>query len=214
MCLWGWWTRWDIPPFEVTATSARRRKGIRIHRSRTLTRRDVSRQLGIRVTSPARTILDIAPRRNDRQLRRDVNNAIYSRFLRADALAELLERHPTQASAGRLRALIDGPSDPTRSDLEDDWTLFAAEHALHGWRMNVPMGRRVLDVLFQTERVIVELDGWNSHSSRISFETDRDRDADHLELGYVTVRITKQRMRTAPEREASRLRAILAARRW
>jgi very-short-patch-repair endonuclease len=212
MCLWGWWKRWELP-FEVTARSARRREGIRIHRSRTLTCDEATTHLGIRVTSPARAFLDVAPRLNDRQLRRAVKDALYSKLLRVDALLQLLDRHPTQRSTGRLRALIEGPRHLTRSELEDDWTDFAGAYGLRGWRMNVPIGGRILDVLFDEERVIVELDGWDSHSSRISFESDRDRDADHLELGYVTVRITKARMRRSPTREAERLHAIVAARR-
>jgi very-short-patch-repair endonuclease len=212
MCLWGWWKRWELP-FEVTARSARRRRGIRFHRSETLTRRDIAHRLGIRVTSPARTVFDVAPRLNDRQLRRAVQDASHSKLLRLDDLAELLTRHPRHRAARRLRAFVELPQHETRSVLEDDWTLFAGAYGFDGWRMNVPMGRRILDVLFETERVIVELDGWDSHSSRISFEDDRDRDADHLELGYVTVRITKERMRSTPAHEAERLHAILAARR-
>ena len=40
-------------------------QGIRVHRSTTLRRRDVTTQLGIRVTTPARTLFDISPRLND-----------------------------------------------------------------------------------------------------------------------------------------------------
>src|SRR5262245_62127645 len=52
--LWGILDRW-WEPFEVIVDTARRRPGIRIHRV-TLTRTDIQRHLGIRVTSPARTI--------------------------------------------------------------------------------------------------------------------------------------------------------------
>jgi very-short-patch-repair endonuclease len=61
--------------------------------------------------------------------------------------------------------------------------------------------------------VIVELDGWPFHSSRFSFEDDRERDAITTAAGFVTVRITRQRFERQPEREADRLRAILAQRR-
>src|SRR5947199_8124607 len=47
MTLWGFWRYWD-PPFEVMVVGDRRTKGIRIHRSTTLRRRDVTTQLGIR----------------------------------------------------------------------------------------------------------------------------------------------------------------------
>src|SRR5581483_5233997 len=49
MVLWGYWRHWEPPP-EVTVVGDRRTKGIRVHRSTTLLRHDVTRQLGVRVT--------------------------------------------------------------------------------------------------------------------------------------------------------------------
>jgi hypothetical protein len=50
------------------------------------------------------------------------------------------------------------------------------------------------------------------HNSRERFESDRDRDADTLEAGYATIRLTKRRLRDHPDREQTRLRNILATR--
>jgi len=69
-----------------------------------------------------------------------------------------------------------------------------------------------VDAYFPRHRVIVELDGWDFHSSRYSFESDRDRDATLPAHGVVTVRITWDRLIDSPEREARRLRAILEQR--
>jgi hypothetical protein len=63
----GWLIPWDVP-FEVTVRALRKRNGIKVHRSRALTRRDITRQHGIPVTSPARTVLDIAPRLTGKRL--------------------------------------------------------------------------------------------------------------------------------------------------
>jgi len=51
------------------------------------------------------------------------------------------------------------------------------------------------------------------HSSRTSFEGDRNKDADTLAAGLVTVRITDERYRNSPDEEAERLQRILARRR-
>ena len=67
--MWGLSNRWRMLP-EVTAKSYRRPQGIHVHRSRTLTRRDIRHHQGIRMTSPARTVLDIAPRLDDTRLAR------------------------------------------------------------------------------------------------------------------------------------------------
>lgn len=70
-----------------------------------------------------------------------------------------------------------------------------------------------VDALFPAEGVIVELDSWAHHRARASFESDRNRDADTLAAGLVTVRITWRRFTRTPRAEAKRLEAILAARR-
>jgi very-short-patch-repair endonuclease len=70
-----------------------------------------------------------------------------------------------------------------------------------------------VDALFPREKVIVELDGWDFHSSRESFESDRERDASTLVAGHVTVRITYERMHDRPPEEAARLDEILRQRR-
>lgn len=56
---------------------------------------------------------------------------------------------------------------------------------------------------------MVELDGWDFHSSQQGFESDREQDATLLAHGIVTIRITWDRLIDSPKREARRLRAIL-----
>ena len=68
-------------PYEVTVPTLHRRRGIKVHRSRTLIRRDITEQLGVRVTSPARTVLDIAPRLAGKRLSRLVNGALRTPYL-------------------------------------------------------------------------------------------------------------------------------------
>ena len=209
MALWGFWRRWD-KPYEVTIVGDRRTNGIRVHRSSTLRRRDVTAQLGIRVTSPARALLDIAPRLTDRSLKRTVNSALGSPWLTEDQLAETVARHPNARGAKRIAKLIGLPGTPTRSGWEDDFPAFCAAHDLPAPVMGVPLFGYVVDALFPAERVIVELDSWDFHKGKIPFEADRDRDADALAHGYVTVRMTWERIDERPVREARRLHTILA----
>jgi hypothetical protein len=59
----------------------------------------------------------------------------------------------------------------------------------------------------------VECDGWEFHHDREAFEADRERDADHLDHGLITIRITiritKTRLQQTPHDEAARLLRIL-----
>ena len=69
-----------------------------------------------------------------------------------------------------------------------------------------------VDALFADAKLIVELDSWEYHQDRAAFERDRERDAHTAAAGFVTVRITKERLGRDPDAEAGRLRRTLAAR--
>jgi len=204
--LWGFFKRWD-EPFEVTAARNRRPTDIRVHRCR-LTPADKRRQLGIPVTSPARTVLDCAPR--VRNLRRFVNDALLSPWLTEDQLAEAITRHPRAAA---VRAVFDDAPGVTQSYLEDKFLAFCKRFDIKMPALQVPMDGRILDAFFPEEGVIIELDSWTFHKDRATFERDRDKDALAAANGLVTVRITDERLERAAEREAHRLQAILESRR-
>jgi hypothetical protein len=212
MALWGYWRHWD-KPFEVTVVGDRRTTGIRVHRSTTLRRRDLTTQLGVRVTSPARTLIDMCPRLKDKALKRTVNNALGSLWLTEDQLAETLAHHPTLPATKRIAKLIGLAGTPTRSGWEDDFPRFCADHGLPAPVMGLPFHGYILDAVFVAERVIVELDSWLFHKGKIAFEADRERDAHTLSHGFVTVRVTEERLGQRPASEAERLHAILDSRR-
>lgn len=208
MALWSYWRGWDRP-HEVTVVGDRRTKGIRVHRSTTLRRHDVTWQFGIRVTTPARTIFDISPRQTDKAFTRTVNNALHSPWLTEGQLADAVARHPNLPGATRTAKLIGLAGTPTRSGWEDDFPAFCKRYGLPVPVMGAPLHGYVVDALFVAERVIVELDSKEFHLDAIAFETDRERDAETLAHGFVTVRVTWERIGQRPEREARRLRRIL-----
>ncbi len=208
MALWGFSKRWP-PSFDVTVQRDRRPRGITVHVSRTLHGRDTTTHYGIRVTTPARTLSDSAPNLRDAALARAVNAALLSNYLTRSQLAEFLARHPNK----RLQPFVETTDGPTRSQFEDAFLAFCERYALPRPRVNTIVAGREVDAYFEAERLIVELDGWNFHSSRASFESDRDRDADSLLEGIGTIRLTWERLIDKPEPEAERLREILRMRR-
>jgi very-short-patch-repair endonuclease len=70
----------------------------------------------------------------------------------------------------------------------------------------------IVDALFPDQKVIVELDSWEFHRYKTAFETDRERDAETLAHGYVTIRVTWERIHERPHEEAARMHRILAER--
>lgn len=214
LSLWGWRMDWRTP-FDVTAPSYHRRAGIRIHRSSCLTRTDARVQLGIRVTNPVRTILDVAPECHRRgTLTRLINDARHSGHLQLQALAEMLTRFPRHPGAKLLIPFVEAPDGLTRSDLEDAFIAFTDTFNLPRPKTNVYVGGYLVDAWFEAERVVVELDSYGFHWTKHSFESDRDRDADLLDrLNIETVRITWARLTGKSAREAARLQRILSRRR-
>jgi very-short-patch-repair endonuclease len=220
--LWGLRREWPDPP-EATSTGDRRGPGITWHRTTVLTLREIRHHLGIRTTSAARAVLDLAPRLGDPKLARMLNGARIARWLYENELLELCRRRLNHPGSARIRALLgdsDSDSDrksdhgPTRSVLEDVFPVFARAYEMPDYRANARVAGFEVDILFAAERVIVELDGWEFHRGHTQFTGDRDRDAATLEAGYVTVRLIAAML--APGAQAAtarRLHAILARRR-
>jgi len=208
LALWGL-AEWSWSAIHVTVPADRRPKRIKVHRTSGLMSRDVRTHAGIRMTSPARTILDCAPILTDKQLARAVNDGRRRAGLKPWHLSDVIERFPNHPGARRLRKYTHVNGGPTRSAWEDAFPAWCAKHDLPPPVMGAVVAGHEVDALFPEEKVIVELDSWEFHQDRGSFETDRDRDADTLAAGHLTVRMTWARM-TA--REAARLREIL--RRW
>ena len=67
LALWGFSKQWPDAFDVIVPTRDRRPDGITTHRYTGLIRRDLTVQLGIRATSPARTVLDCLPDLGDRQ---------------------------------------------------------------------------------------------------------------------------------------------------
>jgi hypothetical protein len=108
-----------------------------------------------------------------------------------------------------LRPFVDDPANPTASHLEDLFRAFIKKYDLPVPIINFNLRRKQPDAYFPEHNLIVELDGWHFHKDRQAFETDRERDAENLRHGIVTIRITEQRLTTDPDREAARLKEIL-----
>lgn len=208
LALWGWAPRYPSQ-LDVTIAIDRRPRGVRVHRSHRLLPRDTRTHRNIRVTSPARTLLDSASLLSDKQLARAVNDALRSKHLRRRDLADVVARFPRHRGAKLLKPFIDVTGGPTRSAWEDEFPAFCAEYGLPKPVMNTMVAGHEVDALFPDEKLIVELDSWEFHSNRKSFESDRDRDADTLAAGHGTVRITWERIKRRPDREAARLHRIL-----
>ena len=209
--LWGFLPRWSFP-LEVTAERRRERPGITAHRCQSLQRRDTTHHYGIPTTSPARTVLDIAPRLPKKQLTRLVNDQLRAKRLRPAALQDILARNPLHPGTKLLAPFLETAASPTDSPFEDDFRAFCATYGLPEPEINFPFKGRRLDAFFPEYNLIVELDGWDFHKDQEAFRDDRERDTENLRHGLVTVRITRDRLLETAGHEAARLVEIMDGR--
>lgn len=209
--LWGIVAAWR-GAVDVTARNTHRHRGVRVHRSATLAARDGTVHFGIPVTTPARTLFDLAGVLDHAALTRAANEArIVCRVRPGDLEARVIHT-PTHPASARLRRVIDHQDAPTRSAFEDAFLAFTERYGLPRPAVNQHVAGYEVDMLWRRERLIVELDGRRFHDQDRPFEHDREKDANLLVAGFAVVRITWRRLHHEPEREASRLRALLAAR--
>ena len=183
----------DSAPVDVTVGNAGgRRTGIRAHSSKSLSADAVRHLRGLPITEPGRTLIDLAEVATDRELERAAHEAIARRLVNARRLRAETNRHPGRRGVGRLKALLDheGQTTVTRSEAEERFLHLVRAGELPGPDVNVRVGSYEVDFLWPDHRLVVEIDGFRFHSSRVAFERDRKRDAHLHARGLSVLRFT------------------------
>ena len=186
----------------------RRRKAVIIHRA-ALPATDVTAKDGICVTTPARTLIDLADVLSARRLERALDEAAYLRLDLSD-----LRPRPGRRGGGllaRVLACHEPKSTRTRTELEERMLSLCHRSRLPTPEVNATIDGYEVDFLWRDQRLIVETDGWQAHGTRSAFESDRRRDADLLAGGWRVLRISYARLETEPEWVAKRIAAALRA---
>jgi hypothetical protein len=172
---------------------------------------------GIPVTSPFRTVFDLAAVLNLRGLERVFHEAEVEGLRDRVSLPLLLERYPGRRGARNVRTLLESPEPVgfTRNDFEEAFRLLVVAHDIHPRpRMNAPLALRgrifEIDALWSEERVTVELDGRSVHGTKKRFESDRQRDRILVAEGYRIVHVTWRQLQKEPGEIVADLRMALA----
>jgi very-short-patch-repair endonuclease len=211
---WGFMA-WDddyLIEVVVEGCAGRRRPGLRIHRTRRLDPRDVMRHRGIWVTTPARTLLDLADVLPDKGLRRAVRQAQALHLTNVRQIADVLARANGRRGATRLAKLIaDGPT-PTRSELEDLVLGVVLDGGLARPQINPRLGRVYPDLRWPEQRLTVECDSRTWHDGKLAGEDDAERQARLEADGERVLRVTWQQALRNPEQTVARILAAGAPR--
>lgn len=204
---------------DVTARGSRgrERRGIRVHGAATLIARDVTVVDGIPCTTLARTLLDVAEDATRREVERACDRAEAQRLLDMAAVEDVLSRASGRRGAAVLRSVLAehcAGSTLTRSELEERFLAICREagwppDAVNAWISYPGGGGAEADFLWRAQRLIVEVDGRDVHTTRRAFESDRRRDQQLLLLGWRVVRFTWRQVMFEPAYVVATLRALL-----
>jgi very-short-patch-repair endonuclease len=211
---------WALRPYaasviDVTSPrgSGRGRAGLRVHRNRLY---DWERTVhdAVPVTTPARTLLDIAEVLPRRALERVVAEAEHQRLFDLAAIERVLDAHPHRYGAVRLRAVLAdaGVGDElTRSELEERVLEICDRHDLPRPRVNARVAGLEVDFYWPSARLVAEADSRRYHLTAAAFERDRERDAALMLRGVRVLRVTSRRIAGEPDAVGATLAALLLA---
>jgi hypothetical protein len=171
---------------------------------------------GVPVTSPARTLVDLAPMLTAGQLQSTLGEADRRGLLDPAAVERALARVRSRHGQGhaRLRAALDAHATHgavlTRSWLEERFLDLVLAAGLPRPLLNVPAGGFEVDALWPDQRVVVEVDGWASHKEREAAARDRDK-TNRLQLrGFAVLRFLHGDVVNRSGDVAAAIRAALA----
>ncbi len=186
--------------------------GIRIHRVRRLEVDEVTKREGLPVTTPARTLFDLASCLTAHDLERALSRADRRGLLEQRDLEKLLTRYPRRAGNQLIRALLRGAEELrlTRSEAEALLLDLVREASLPRPSTNVRVNGYEVDFAWRAYRLVVEVDGFEFHGRAPAFERDRQRDGVLIAAGWRVMRVTWKQLTRRPEQVLARLVLALA----
>ena len=192
---------WGLRPsriLEVTVPTYRREPGVKVHR-RPLAERDVTHRTGIPVTSPIRTIVDLATRLPDGPLERCINEADQRYLATPVQIRAALDRYGKQRGVARLRKLLDIRTFRfTRSDLERVFIPLATRAGLPIPLTRVWLDGFEVDFYWPDLDLVVETDGLTYHRTPQQQAEDLLRDQAHKAAGRECLRFSHGQIRFTP----------------
>lgn len=194
----------------TTIRAATSREGLVIHRVATLWSVDVERHADLAVTTPARTIVDLASVLTWPELRAIADRV---RTLDVPEIRAAWERASHWRGAANIRRLCERLSAHTKSEFERRYLRFCKRHGVPlPDAVNERVGGVLADCHYEARRVVIELDGRAFHSRQDQMRADRRRDRKLLRAQVATVRLVWEDLDddTAAETAAD-LRFILVA---
>lgn len=193
----------------------RRHPGLLIHRVRALDPRDVTALKRLRLTTPARSVLDLATDASIAEVEHALSEGRAQALITDAKLEAAIERaHDNHPGAAKVKALLNSRVARvlTRSERERRMLALLEEAGLPKPLVNRRLHGYVPDFYWPEHKLILEFDGHRTHGGRDRFESDRRRDQTYAALGILTVRATWLQLEHEPVALVVRVGQALAAR--
>jgi REase_MTES_1575/Transcriptional regulator, AbiEi antitoxin len=176
---------------------------------------DVTVVKGIPTTSPARTLVDLAPMLTAGQLQATIGEADRRGLLDVGATERALRRTKGRHGQGhrRLLAALEAHEQRgitlLRSELEERFLDLVIAASLPTPALNAPAAGFEVDALWRDERLAVELDSWAHHKEREAAAWDREKSNRLQNAGYRVLRFMHGDLVRRPQDVAAQIRNAL-----
>jgi very-short-patch-repair endonuclease len=175
----------------VRRRPAPRRPGIRARGRPSLPKADIVWHRGIPVTTPTRTLVDIATEFGTAALERSVNEADKRELIDPEALREVLEDFAGEPGVRPLRSLLDRHTFClSDSELERLFRPIALSAGLPQPQTKAMVNGFEVDFFWPDLGLVVETDGLRYHRTPAAQARDQLRDQTHTAAGLTPLRFT------------------------
>jgi very-short-patch-repair endonuclease len=149
------------------------------------------RRLGMTMTSPALTAVDLAASELGGEV---IDRVLRMREATLEEMWSAYRAHPYRPGNTVRAQLLHDSRDLPWSQAERLQHRLLRAAGIRGWKANrwVYCGQRgyYVDILFSSHRLVLEIDGFETHGTRLAFEQDRRRRNDLVLAGYRVLNFT------------------------
>jgi hypothetical protein len=210
--LWGFGKeRKDAIDVSVHRHRSIQRPGIRAHDRAGLRNRDIGNRLGIPVTQPVKTFLDIALELPENRLERAINEADNRDVIDPKSLREALEDHAREPGVRPLRHVLDKHTFRLSDDeLEILFRPLATAAGLPTPLTKVEVNKFEVDFFWPDLGLVIETDGWRYHRTPATQTRDALRFQTHTAAGLTPLRFSHWQVKYEPDHVLIILRRTVA----
>lgn len=217
---------WSFPgfkrrPIDITVPRRRRRThpppGVTTFCG-ALTRADTAFTAAIPVTTPARTLIDLAATAPRDRVEEALDDALRRTLVTPARMTAVLHRMRARPGVVVMRDLLNARRGVRPPDSVLATRLLRAIRAaglpppVSQYEIFGMQGRFIacVDFAYPRRRIVIEADGYEVHGRRVAFQNDRERDRALHELGWRVIRVTWDDVMHRPDRIAATVGAMLA----